>query len=89
MINNIINIVMAIILLLQLVVTTVELTMGSGNGSEKKKEAIKQAKDLICLLPIIPDWIKTNILNDTILSILIDAIVGVFNKTNFFVKSAS
>ena len=89
MINKILYVVGIIITALQLAVSFVELKIGAGNGAEKKKLALQEIKNLISMVPEIPDWIKNNLLNDTILSYLIDAMVGILNSVSFFVKSAS
>lgn len=66
-----------------LVVVAVELeTEGAGKGAEKK--ALAQAKIQQALDPALPDWLNGAVYSAA--GMLIDALVGLANRTGFFAQ---
>jgi hypothetical protein len=75
-----------IIVLTQIAITLAELAQGGGNGDQKRAEALAKIKEFEDRLGLkLPSVIQRY--HDTLVGLLIDALVAVFNRTGFFAHS--
>jgi len=77
----------AAILLAQIAVVLAELALGSGNSDQKRAQALAKIKEFQERLGLrLPRFLQPY--EDTLLGLLIDALVAVFNQTGFFANTA-
>ena len=76
-----------VILLAQLAVVLAELAQGTGNGPEKRAQALAKLKEFQERLGLrLPRFLQAY--EETLLGLLIDALVAAFNKAGLFAHTA-